>query len=300
MQPLAYPPHNKAMMPVLTALKSGRQHHANLWSGPEGIGKYLWARKIGRYALCLNSDVFFDDNCTCVSCSQTDQHPDLVVLGNEPESLKVDRVRVLLAACSMKPMISKRRVVIIRDVHLLTPQAQNAFLKTLEEPPGQTIFFLLTHLERKLLQTIRSRCQHVRFAPLDAPAMRTIFKEALDPLAEDARVGFISASMGSGAQLLRLVEAAKADDLFSKPLGGLLRAPMRERLVAAEALAESQQTTELGAIRLAAQLADWTRDGQPHQRKKALQLFSDLNELVLRAQGNGNRKLLWEKWLLSV
>ncbi|MCC6810599.1 MAG: DNA polymerase III subunit [Deltaproteobacteria bacterium] len=299
-QPLAYSPHLKAVTPVLSALKSGRQHHANLWSGPEGIGKYLWARKIARYALCMSGDGIFDDRCPCVSCQQGDQHPDLVVLGNEPESLKVDRVRQLLAACALKPMISARRVVIIRDVHLLTPQAQNAFLKTLEEPPGQTIFILLTHQERKLLQTIRSRCQHVRFSPLDAASLRTIFHELLAPFDDAAKQSLLDAAAGSGAQLQRLIEAGEEDELFKKPLGPLLKAPIRDRLAAAETLAESQQTTQIAAIRLAAQLAEWARTGQPHQTKRAIALFDELNELVLRAEGNGNRRLLWEKWLLSV
>jgi len=282
---------------VLAGIVANRPHHANLWTGPDGIGKYLWCRQLARVALCVNDITALAQPCTCLSCT-TETHPDLLVLGPEPAGLKIEPVRDLMAKCAMKPMLSRRRVVIVRDAHVMTVQAQNAFLKTLEEPPGQTIFFLLSHQERRLLRTIRSRCQNVRFAPLDDASLIEAGREALATVPPETAPGLIAAAAGSVAQLQRLIAAA-AEETLSKPLGPLLRAPLRERLAAVEALAEPHESTTIAAIRLSQQLAHWARTGNDDQRSKALQLFADLQVLLARADGNGNRKLLWERWLIQ-
>ncbi len=302
MAALAYPPHLSAVTPVLQGLTTGRAHHANLWTGPDGVGKFLWARDMARVALCLEGITRLDAPCRCVSChawSHSEAHPDLVILGPDPAELKIEPVRQLMAKCALKPMVSRRRVVIVRDAHAMTPQAQNAFLKTLEEPPGQTLFFLLTHQDRRLLRTIRSRCQHVRFAPLDAHSLETLHRDALAALPQEAVPGLLAACAGSSAMLARVLAAAAGDERLQKPAGDLFRAPLRERLAAVDALAESQETTALAAARVAEQLGRWARAGSSEQRRRALQLFAGLEELVARAEGNGNRKLLWERWLLQ-
>jgi DNA polymerase III subunit delta' len=285
MLPLPYPPHIEVTDPVKAGFLADRPHHANLWTGPDGVGKYLWALTLARLALKADGPL--------------ESHPDFIVLGPEPAALKIEPLRELMAKCAMKPMLAERRVVIVRDAHAMTPQAQNAFLKTLEEPPGQTVFFLLTHQDRKLLRTIRSRCQNVRFAPLDEASLRAIHADKLAALPPETVPTLLAAAAGSAALLGRLIGALEGDDTLSRPLGPLLKAPLRERLAAVEALAESQESTQIGAIRLGQQLTQWARAGNDEQRRRAVQLFGDLQELVLRAEGNGNRKLLWERWLLS-
>lgn len=293
--------HTQAMAPVLASIVARRLHHAHLWTGPEGVGKYLWARRFAKAALCLEQREA-EAECGCLSCKNLDSHADFITLGPAPQDLKIEGVRALLHQCAMKPMLSERRVVVVRDMHAMTPQAQNAFLKTLEEPPGQTVFVLLTHLERRLLRTIRSRCQQVRFAPLGRAELEQLAAPKLAGLDPKVASSVLDAASGSMAQLQRLLDTLGEGD--SGPLGGslsgLLKAPLRDRLVAAEALAESLESTQVAAIRLAHQLAAWGRTGNDGQRKIAGQLLIDLNDLVAKAEGNGNRKLLWERWLMSV
>jgi DNA polymerase III gamma/tau subunit len=291
--PLAYAPHEKTVAPFFAGLSSGAPPHASLWLGPDGVGKFLWAREAARVGLCLERG---ESDCRCLSCTHADNHPDFIVLGPAPETLKIESIRAVVHKCTLRPLVAKRRVVIVRDAHRLTVQAQNALLKTLEEPPGQSLFFLVTHREHQLLRTIRSRCHRLRFAPLDEPSLRALFAEGLAK-ADDAS-SVLAAAAGSAAQLERLLEA-KADEATSN-LARLLRAAPAARLAAAEALAVDLETTELATVRFGHQLAVWTREGNPAQRAKAHGLFAALGELLLQAEGHANRRLLWERWLLSV
>ena len=222
------------------------------------------------------------NDCVCDSCASLADHPDFILL--EAGSLKIENVRDVIGRASLKPLVSPHRVVLIRDAHLLTIGAQNALLKTLEEPTGQTLFFLVTHRERTLLPTIRSRCQKLRFSPFDAAAFATHFPEL---------VSAAGASGGSVAEAKRLAASEV------KPLNVLLRATVSERIAAAEGLSEDQETTLAAARRYADQLTQWTRSGSPEQRARAQELFGGLNELLWRSEGNVNRRLLWERWLLS-
>lgn len=266
-------------------LHDGSLRHASLFVGPEGVGKWLHALRFAQKALCLAEG---SDDCACESCSKTADHPDLLVLGLEPDSFKIDAVRELIGRCQMRPLVSQRRVVIVRDAHLLTPQAQNAFLKTLEEPPGGTVFFVLTHRERSMLPTIRSRCQIVRFAPLDAEAMAA----ALGIASVEPQVALAAAGSAVVAERLLAGEGIE-------PLSQLLRATVKKRLDAAEKLAKEHDITLQAARRYAVELKRFASDGLPPQRAKAHRLFLELSELVRASEGHGNRRLLWERWLLS-
>jgi DNA polymerase-3 subunit delta' len=278
-KPVPYAPHAALAAKLVGKLRAGTLAHGTLWLGADGIGKFLWANTLARQALCL---LQADDACVCASCASLADHPDFILL--EEGALKIENVREVIGRASLKPLVSPHRVVIVRDAHLLTTGAQNALLKTLEEPSGQTLFFLITHRERTLLPTIRSRCQKLRFAPFDAAG----FTQHFPALATTA-----GASGGSVAEAKR-IQASEV-----KPLSALLRASFSERIAAAEALSESQETTLAAARRYADQLAQWTRSGTPEQRARAQTLFGDLGELLRRSEGHVNRRLLWERWLLS-
>jgi DNA polymerase III subunit delta' len=149
------------------ALAKGRIGHAYLFSGPEGVGKRTIARLLCKTLLCRNPTA--DGPCeTCVSCKKFDSgnHPDFHPIVAEGLYFKIDQVRPIIHHASLKPVESNWKTFLLEDVHYMREEAGNAFLKVLEEPPGQTILFLISERSEVLLPTIRSRCQVFEFQPL--------------------------------------------------------------------------------------------------------------------------------------
>jgi DNA polymerase-3 subunit delta' len=160
-------------------------HHAWLFTGPDGVGKESAARAFAKSLLCQAPRD--GEACgECPSCGKVDRgvHPDLVLvlpealavergilareeLGRTPSrELKIEQVRGLEGALALAPVEGERRVVLLLGADSMNVPAQNAFLKTLEEPPAGTHLVLLAETGDALLATIRSRCVRVPFGPL--------------------------------------------------------------------------------------------------------------------------------------
>lgn len=171
-------------------LAAGRTAHAYLFAGPDGVGKFKTAREWARLLLCENPRVEqggavpFADSCgVCESCTLVDagSHPDYAHVYKElleytkdgkgkktPVDLSIDVIReFLIEQVSGRPTLASRKVYIVSEAEKLNANSQNALLKVLEEPPSYcTIILLCTRLEQ-LLPTIKSRCQIVRFGPIE-------------------------------------------------------------------------------------------------------------------------------------
>ncbi|MGH7839911.1 MAG: hypothetical protein ACREQT_00120, partial [Candidatus Binataceae bacterium] len=172
-----------------------RPSHAYLLAGPHGIGKSLIAKSVAHGILCerapgagfccavVNCPVREQtaqrgrsaatpaSHCECCdACVQiaTGVHPDYAYLARATNrsDVLIEQVRSLIDHLGVRPARGPRRVAIIDDAETLNLPAQNALLKTLEEPPGATLIMLVSDSERALLDTIRSRTRPVRFAPL--------------------------------------------------------------------------------------------------------------------------------------
>lgn len=126
--------------------------HAYLISGGNGVERNKEAEKIVQAALGQMSDL------------DSPNHPDLLVVSGSP-SIGIDQIKQLAASLALKPFQAKTKVVVIVSAQALTLAAQNALLKTLEEPPGDSIIILTVPQEEALVPTIRSRCQQVRLSP---------------------------------------------------------------------------------------------------------------------------------------
>src|SRR5207248_3646382 len=106
---------------------------------------------------------------TCAACMKLARgaHPDVLVVGpGDSGAIKIDQVREVVERTAYRPFEGKRRVVIVDEADALVGQAQNALLKTLEEPPPSSVFILVTSRPDVLLPTVRSRCPELRFRPL--------------------------------------------------------------------------------------------------------------------------------------
>ena len=150
---------------IKNAIVSGKVSHAYLFCGPRGTGKTTIAKIIARLVNCEN---LVDGNpCgKCYNCLNYLNSNDIVEI-DAASNNGVDEIRELKDKINLVPSNSKYKVYIIDEVHMLTTQAFNALLKTLEEPPSHVIFILATTEPHKIPLTIASRCQKFRFSKID-------------------------------------------------------------------------------------------------------------------------------------
>ena len=142
------------------AIKNGKLAHAYLFCGPRGVGKTTCARIFAKTINCLNPHENGEACNECESCKAFNEQRSYNIHELDAASNNsVDDIRQLIEQVRIPPQIGKYKVFIIDEVHMLSTQAFNAFLKTLEEPPRHAIFILATTEKHKLLATILSRCQ---------------------------------------------------------------------------------------------------------------------------------------------
>lgn len=143
--------------------------HSYLFVGINGIGKMLFANEFAKMILCIHENSPHKPCQDCKSCIEfsTNNHPDfLTITSQDGKSIKIEQIRFLQEKIAEKPIVSSRKVYIIEDADLMTKEAQNCLLKTLEEPPSYATIILTLSNESKILNTIRSRCTKINFEPL--------------------------------------------------------------------------------------------------------------------------------------
>ena len=171
-----------------SSLKKGDVSHAYLFYGPEGIGKRLTALNFAKALNCLSLD---DDSCgECIHCKKFDNKnfPDFLVIEPADGSIKIDIIRELQRKISYRPYEGKFKVIFIHGAEEMTLGAANSFLKTLEEPPGATVFILVCHNFNLLLPTIISRCQKIQFNLIPVKTIKDILIKENQITSEDAHL----------------------------------------------------------------------------------------------------------------
>ena len=131
--------------------------HSYIFSGIKGVGKYTFAKD---FAKCILEDSMMQD---------------YYELGPDGKSIKVSQIRELQNVINIKPTFSKKSVYIIDDADLMTIEAQNSLLKTLEEPPEYAVIILIVHNERSILSTVKSRCVNIKFNKLSDKDIKKYF-----------------------------------------------------------------------------------------------------------------------------
>ncbi len=178
-----------------------------IFHGPRGIGKAGAARELATRLNCLG-----DEPAKCTNCRQIEagNFPDLITVGLlDKASLSIEQVRGLTAALALRPFTAGSvRVVIIDPADQLTPEAQNALLKLLEEPPPRTLVILVAQHLGALLVTVRSRCQAIFFVRADTDPSSA---QTADSQEVDAQLSLAADAAGVEAQTLfdRLLLAAR-------------------------------------------------------------------------------------------
>lgn len=169
------------------AILSGSVSHAYLFHGPEGVGKKLAAYTL---AQALNCDAGGGDSCgQCRSCRniQKGTHPDVLFLQPEEDYIRIEEIRAVQKMLGYRAFEGRWKVAIMEGCEEMSIGAANAFLKTLEEPPDRTTIILICSNPLSLLPTIFSRCQRIRFSPLQDQQIQDILIKEKGVVPEAAR-----------------------------------------------------------------------------------------------------------------
>jgi DNA polymerase-3 subunit delta' len=208
-----------------SAWASRRLHHAWLVAGPRGVGKASFAHAAARRVLAEAAGPPFEalgletpDDHPIVKLVEAGSHPDMRRLerlvndktGNLGRNISVEQVRQLGEFQGLTAALSPWRVVIIDAVDELEISGANALLKILEEPPPNTIFFLVSHAPGRLLPTIRSRCRRLDFQALDDAAMASVLEMHAPGVNAAERQRIIAMSFGSAGRALAFAELGLA------------------------------------------------------------------------------------------
>jgi DNA polymerase-3 subunit delta' len=206
---MTYAGHEEPWREWHAAVAGTRMHHAWILSGRRGVGKAGFAQAAAR---------------ELVGNPAMGEHPDIIVLTHPPKDEKeavkrdegkpyetrrnipIDEVRAMQRRLTTRPTLGDRRVVIVDPVDDLEPNASNALLKSLEEPPQGTVFLLVAHRMGRFLPTIRSRCRVLRFPPRPDAAIDAVLREKAPRADAATRAAAIVASAGSPGVALEFVD----------------------------------------------------------------------------------------------
>ena len=189
------------------AIKTDHLSHAYIFTGQEGVGKALFAKEFAKALNCKNND---NDSCnSCTNCNRIEMlnHPDVFWIEREEKAkfIKIENIRNLQNSVRLSPLESDYKIFIIKEADRMNEEASNCLLKTLEEPSPNTIIILIANSVAPIKDTIRSRCQIIRFQPIPS---HIIEGQLTDKSGADAnKIGWISRFCnGSLANALHLLD----------------------------------------------------------------------------------------------
>ena len=197
--------HKDILKYISSAVENNRVSHAYILNGERGSGKKMLANLFAMTLLCETGD---NEPCgKCHSCKQAESgnHPDIIRVTHEkPNSISVDDIRTQVNnTVDIKPYQGPYKVYIIPQADMMTPQAQNAILKTIEEPPSYAVFLLLTENAETLLPTINSRCVMLKLRNIKDTLIKKYLMEQMEipDYKADMCTAFAQGNMGRAIML---------------------------------------------------------------------------------------------------
>lgn len=316
--------HQKQLEVLRGALKKERLHHAYLFLGPEGVGKKTVALAL---AMAVQCQELAHDSCgRCDGCVrvQRSNHPDvrLVAPLSGRKEITIQQVRELERELGLRPFYGRKRIAIVDPASLMNASAQSALLKTLEEPPTDSILILVSPSRGRLLPTLVSRCLRLSFAPLPVAEIQG-FLVACKGM-ERQRAGLVAAiSMGSlGKAVSPDVEALVEERRVWLGRMGLVTAgDYRGALSMAEELASEREETlkflewlvvwyrdvlvstltdDPGAVCNSDLVEDIQRGRRAYRLESVLASLSQASSTAARIQRNVNRRMALENFFMQM
>ena len=284
------------------SLKTGRLAHAYLFSGPRGTGKTTTAKILAKAVNCLSADGPVSEPCNqCELCMAVNRGNAMDVIEMDAATNRgIEEVRDLRDRVQYAPALGRYKVYIIDEVHMLTTEAFNALLKTLEEPPAHVIFILATTEPQKIPATILSRCQRFDFRPLTegliAAHLQSIAQQAeanLDPDAADILAFRAQGGMRDAIGLLEQVIAYAQGDITPEQVWQALGTVDKARLAE---LANSLATKDISAV---LKLLDEFGNMGLDYRQLLTDLLELLRERLLQVTGARKNTKLGENLIIK-
>jgi DNA polymerase-3 subunit delta' len=184
-----------AVSVLLKTIRRGRISSSYLFAGESGIGKKFTAINLAKALNCLKSEDRTQSTSTppplkkggvdacdeCPSCRKIDAgiHPDVLLISPESGQIRIEEIRAIDEILSLKAFEGRTKVVVVDDAETMNQYAANAFLKTLEEPPSDSLIILVSSKPDRLPDTIQSRCSRINFTPLSHEACEMVIKKVI-------------------------------------------------------------------------------------------------------------------------
>ncbi|HTU02607.1 MAG TPA: DNA polymerase III subunit delta' [Candidatus Sulfotelmatobacter sp.] len=251
----------RAVAQLRQAWAGGRLAQAYCFIGPAGVGRRRTALALAQAVNCLAPTAGDEGPDACGECRAcrriaAGRHPDVALVGPEDKSvITIDQIRAVSAGAALKPHEAARKVWILDPADAMQEPAANAFLKTLEEPAGASLFVLLVTLPDSLLPTVRSRCQEVRFGLLPEADLAALLLAAGRTPAEAEAAAALA---GGSAERALALEPGEYQELEGRVVGEVWEAlgSLLPTLEQAERLAKDRAGLEAAL----AILLNFTRD----------------------------------------
>ncbi|MGM0420580.1 MAG: DNA polymerase III subunit delta' [Bacillota bacterium] len=253
------PDQQKVKKLLLKQLAQDRLSHAYLFLGPVGVGQKQLALTLAKTYFCKNKT---EDCCdSCLNCQKInhDNHPDVDVIGLKEgkKQLGIDMIREMQRRLAYRPYEGGRRFFIIDNADQMTEEAANSLLKTLEEPPDYATLILIARDENKLLPTIISRCQKLRFSLLSDEILANYFKQ--NGIKTESLQILIQLAGGSLEKARNLIEKGEILEMRQELLAFLVELDKKSRVEVLEAAGRWAEWLEQD-LPLFDLLIDWYRD----------------------------------------
>ncbi len=218
-------------------IKRNQITHSYLMVGIQGIGKKMIAKEYAKAILCLNENKPCNNCKSCIEFN-TDNNPDFLCVEPEGNNIKIDQVRKLQKQIQEKPVVSTRKVYIIDDADLMTKEAQNCLLKTLEEPPEFASIILIGTNENSFLTTIKSRCMILHFNRLEDVEVKKYLEQNYDE--KNITQGMLDIASGSIGRAINLKDKQEQYEKIEQLINSLDKKDLIDIVKSAEILYKSK------------------------------------------------------------
>lgn len=230
--------HEQNIEHLENAIENGQVSHAYIFNGEDGIGKMTTAKAFVKALLCESKN-----SCgTCQSCIQIDSgnHPDVIYVTHEKAGITVDDIRDQVnQSVFVKPYSSDYKVYIIDEADKMNAAAQNALLKTIEEPPAYAVIILLSNNKESFLETIVSRCVVLNFGPLKESQVREYLNSHYDNMngREDLALSYSMGNIGKAKKVIESDDFNEQKDFCLNLMANLEKWDIHEILLSLKQMA---------------------------------------------------------------
>ena len=269
---------------LLSAAKLKKLSHAYIINGAKGSGKKTFAAFISRALLCEDEREAPCGTCSACIKAKTHNHPDIIWVEHEKEKLvSVNEVRdQVIYDVDTAPYYGPYKIYIIQDAQFLNENAQNALLKTIEEPPEYVLIFLLTDNAEGLLETIRSRCVRLDMEALDKTLVKDeLIKQGVEPMKAKEAAAFSKGNLGQAILLTNESDYAYIKDQTNNCLKRI------ENLDALEIFKVAEELDKVSAPESLQIMLRWFRDILKYKSTgKSDDLYNENDKSVIIKQAN--------------